>query len=75
MKYPWFKRGGWFYYPVSVPGGVFTALPVAFCVQVFLAINGRSHSVSDTLYGVFPYFTCAFMLWDWLAGRTSARAD
>lgn len=30
-----------------------------FCVNVFLAIDRHSHSVSDTLYGVFPYFACS----------------
>jgi hypothetical protein len=37
---------------------------------VFLAIDRKSHSVSDTLYGVFPFFACAFLLFDWIAGRT-----
>ena len=26
-----------------------------FCTQVFVAVQRRSHSVSDTLYGVFPF--------------------
>ena len=26
---------------------------VVFCLQVFIAVDRRSHSVSDTLYGVF----------------------
>ena len=39
---------------------------VAFCVNVFLAIDRHSHSVSDTLYGVFPFFVCTFLLIDWM---------
>lgn len=71
MKAPWFKRVGWFHLPVSVPGSVVTVLWLAFIVQVFLAVDHKSHSATDTLYGVFPFWTCAFLLLDWLAGRTS----
>jgi hypothetical protein len=71
MKIPWFKRLGWFYLPISLPGMVITLGALAFCMQVFLAIDRKSHSVSDTLYGVFPFWTGSFLLFDWLAGRAS----
>ena len=71
MKTQWFKRFGWFYVPVSVPGVVIALAALAFCVLVFLAVDRRSHSVSDTLYGIFPFFTGAFLLFDWMASRTS----
>jgi len=71
MKARWFKRFGWFYFPVSVPGAIVCVLTALFCLTVFRAVDGHSHSVSDTLYGVFPYFACAFLLVDWLASRTS----
>ena len=71
MKTKWFKRFGWFYIPVSVPGVIVCVLAAAFCLTVFTAVDRHSHSVSDTLYGVFPYFACAFLLVDWLAGRTT----
>jgi hypothetical protein len=70
MKTKWFKTIGWFYLPVSIPGIVATLLALAFCAQVFLAVDRHSHSASDTLYGVFPFFACAFLLLDWLARRT-----
>jgi hypothetical protein len=73
MKTVWFKRAGWFYIPVSLPGIVITLAVLAFCAQVFLAIDRHSHSASDTLYGVFPFFACAFLLFDWIAGRTSGK--
>lgn len=73
MKTVWFKRRGWFHLPVSVPGAVVTLVALAFCAQVCVAIDRGSHSVSDTLYGVFPYFACAFLLFDWMAGRTSDK--
>ena len=75
MKTHWFKRLGWFYVPVSLPGVIITLAALAFCAQVFLAVDRKSHSVSDTFYGVFPFFICAFLLFDWIAGRTSCRPD
>jgi hypothetical protein len=69
MKTTWFKRRGWFYIPISWQGVLITLATLAFCVQVFTAIDRNSHSVSDTLYGVFPFFACAFLLFDWVAGR------
>jgi hypothetical protein len=75
MKTEWFKRLGWFYLPVSLPGIIITLVALAFCAQVFLAIDRKSHSVSDTLYGVFPFFASAFLLFDWIAGRASRQSD
>ena len=71
MQAKWFERWGWFYRPVSLAGVVILVLALAFCIQVFLAVDTRSHSVSDTLYGIFPYFVGVAFLVDWLAGRTS----
>jgi hypothetical protein len=75
MKTRWFKRTGWFYLPVSLPGAIITLAALAFCVQVFVAVDRHSHSVSGTLYGVFPFFASAFLLFDWIAGRTSRQSD
>ena len=73
MKNDWFKRIGWFHLPSSLPGAIITLAALAFCVQVFAAVDRHSHSASDTLYGIFPFFTCAFLLFDWIAGRTSNK--
>ena len=75
MKAIWFKRCGWFFVPVSVAGYILLVLAVAFCVQVFIAIDRRSHSASDTLYGIFPYYICTFLLLDWIARRTCGSAE
>ena len=72
MKSSWFKRCGWLYVPVSVPAVLVWVFGLIFCATVFLAVDRHSHSVSDTFYGVFPYFVCTFLLIDWIAGRTSA---
>jgi hypothetical protein len=71
MNHAWFKRFGWFQIPISVPGALVSFAAAAFCINVFIAVDRRSHSVSDTLYGVFPFFVCTFLLLDWVAQRTS----
>jgi hypothetical protein len=71
MRLKWFKQWGWLYVPASVQGLIIGVAMLAFCVQVFLAVDRKSHSVSDTVYGVFPFFTCAFLLFDWIGARTS----
>ena len=71
MKNTWFKRFGWFYSPISLPGTVVLLLGLAFCLQVFLTVDRHSHSVSDTLYGIFPYFACCFLLINWIGANTS----
>jgi hypothetical protein len=75
MKTQWFKRLGWFYVPVSPPGVIIALVALAFCVQVFIVVDRHSYSASDTLYGAFPFFASAFLLFDWVAGRTSRQSD
>ena len=71
MKQAWFRRFGWFHFPASVPGAVVFLVAAGFCVNACIAIDRHSHSVSDTLYGVFPFFVCTFLLVDWIARSTS----
>ncbi len=73
MKTKWFRRFGWFYLPVSIQGVVVCLLAILFCGTVFRAVDRHSHSVSDMLYGIFPFVVCTFLLVDWIAGRTSDR--
>ena len=75
MTTNWFKKPGWIYIPTSVIGVVISLLAIAFCVTVFIAIDRNSHSVSDTFYGVFPYFVSAFTILFWIAGNTSKRSE
>ena len=71
MRLNWFKQWGWLYLPASMAGAIIFLALLAFCASVFVALDRHSHSASDTLYGVFPYFACAFLLWDWIGARTS----
>lgn len=49
MNFPWFKRVGLFYIPISIIGWLMLSAGFAYAVYVFIAIDRRSHSVSDTL--------------------------
>lgn len=73
MKRSWFKEWGLIYYPVSWQGFTLTILVLAFCVQVFLAVDGNSHSASDTLYDVFPFVVSALLVLGWIASKTSSQ--
>lgn len=67
----WFRPSGFVFVPVSIPGWTITLLAVAFCVHIFWFVVGHSHSASDALYGVFPYWVPTFLLCVWIASQTS----
>ena len=75
MKKSWFKELGWIYYPVSWQGVVLTIFFVLFLTQTFLAVDDTSHSVSDTLYGIFPFWVPAVFVWLWIASKTSLKTN
>lgn len=70
MRHRWFASWGWVYWPVSWQGFGLVLAVLIFCVQVFIAVDRRSHSASDTLYGIFPFVVPAFMLLNWVASKT-----
>lgn len=49
MNFPWFKRTGIFFVPVSIAGWLILVAGLAFAVYSFMDIDSRSHSSSDTL--------------------------
>jgi len=67
----WFRRIGWPHVPRHIASWIVLVLALAFCANVFWAIDRHSHSVSDTFYGVFPYFAAVFLLYEWIATRNS----
>ena len=70
----WFVSWGWVYRPVTWQAFVLVLLAALFCVQVSWAVDRHSHSVSDTLYGIFPYVVPCLMLLNWAASKTSGGA-
>lgn len=71
----WFKPLGIIFVPASGTGWALSLLALAFCTQAFLAVDPHSHSVSDTLYGVFPFWAPTLLGLSWIADRTGGRAD
>jgi len=49
MNFPWFRRIGILFIPVTIAGWIILLAGFVFAVISFLDIDGRSHSVSDTL--------------------------
>jgi len=68
----WFKPWGWVYLPVSLEAVLLVVLALVFCAQVFLAVDRHSHSASDTLYGIFPYWVPCIIVLYWIASKTSS---
>lgn len=49
MKVHWFIRKGILFLPASLMGWVILSLAAMYAVYLFIEIDSRSHSVSDTL--------------------------
>lgn len=57
MNFPWFKRIGIFFIPITIMGWLLLVAGIAYAVYLFIDIDSRSHSVSDTLINfVFNLF-------------------
>ena len=49
MKLNWFTRKGIFFFPASIVGWLIAVAAVAYAIYLFIDIDSRSHSVSDTM--------------------------
>lgn len=58
----WFTRHRWFTCPRTWQGWVLCLAVGAACLAEFVAIDRRSHSVSDTLYGFAPMGLVAWLV-------------
>jgi hypothetical protein len=67
-----YRQGGML---MQAKGVGLTMLGAVFCAQVFVAVDRHSHSVSDTLYGIFPYFVPCLVLLHWVASKTSGTIE
>ena len=73
MKNAWFRTWGWIYRPIAVQGWIVVGLAVLFSMNTFLAVDRHSHSVSDTVYGVFPYVVPTIFVVGWIASKTTNK--
>ena len=69
----WFKPMGILFRPVSPVGWLLTLLALAFCAHIFWFVDGHSHSNTDTLYGIFPYWAPTLLGLAWIADRSGGR--
>jgi len=60
MNLPWFKRIGIFFIPITIMGWLLLVAGIAYAVYLFIDIDSRSHSVSDTLIN---FVFNLFVLW------------
>ena len=70
----WFRPMGLLFVPVSPLGWMVTLLALAFCAHIFLFFDQRSHSVTDLLYGIFPFWVPTLLSVAYIADRTGGRA-
>ena len=70
MHTTWFVGFGWLQRPASFAGWLISVAALAYMAQVFVAIDLHSHSVTDTLYAVYPHWGVTFLGWDWIARRS-----
>lgn len=66
-----FRKKKILHVPTSLFGILVWLLAAVFLTSVFVAVDRDSHSISDTLYGIFPYFVSTFLLVEWFAQNTS----
>jgi hypothetical protein len=70
----WFRPSGVLFVPVSPAGWLMTIIAFAFCGEVFRLVDSHSHSASDTLYGLFPFWVPTMLALAWIADRTGGRS-
>lgn len=76
MNLPWFKRIGIFYIPITIIGWLMFLAGIACSVYVFLQVDSKSHSVSDTLINfVFDLLIIGafYSLLAYMTSRTSKK--
>jgi hypothetical protein len=75
MNIKWFERKGIFFIPVSIFGWLIALAAIGYCVYLFIDIDSRSHSASDTLMNfVFNAFLVA-VVYSLIAFFTSNKKE
>ena len=76
MNFPWFRRTGLIYLPISFPGWMILLAGLACSAYVFTDIDRRSHSASDTLINFafnFLIIGAVYTLIAFLTGRPARK--
>lgn len=72
-KQIWFKEIRWSYLPCSWQGWLLYIPFIAWLIMTFVAVDRGSHSVSDTLIGIVPFWVSAAVILHWIASHTSKK--
>lgn len=70
-KGAWFVPVRWSYLPASWQGWLLYVPFIYFLVVTFLMVDRNSHSASDTLIGIVPYWVSAAVVMHWVARHKS----
>jgi hypothetical protein len=70
-----FKRFGWIYIPLSIPGWILTLIYLAVSVYTFIRIDQNYNSLRSSFIRFFPYFISFSVVWFWIAGNTSKNKE
>lgn len=74
MNLAWFKRIGVFFIPISIIGWFVCLSGIIYSVYVFIDIDSRSHSVSDTLMNFVFNLLIIAAAYSFIAYFTSKKA-
>ena len=74
MKLPWFKRIGMFFIPVTFAGWIILLAGLIYAVYIFIDIDSRSHSASDTLINFVFNLLIIGAVYSLIAFLTSRKA-
>lgn len=72
MKLLWFKRSGIFFIPKSLIGWTILLIGIISAIYVFIHIDSRSHSVSDTIRPFFIDLLLIGLVYTLIAYLTSS---
>ena len=67
----WFKKVRWSYIPCKWQGWLLYIPMIIFLSTVVVNTNRNTHSVSDFLYQILPYFVCMGVIMHWIASNKS----
>src|SRR4051812_45709956 len=74
MQRAWSEKFGWIYLTVSIAGWVVFLITMGLFIRVFMVVDRKSHSASDTLIGVVPYAALFLIIAGWVAPDTCRSA-
>jgi len=72
MKPRWFKRNGIFFIPKSLIGWAIMLIAIIYAIYIFIDIDSRSHSASDTLRPFFFNLLLIGLVYSLIAFLTSS---